>query len=357
MDSPVQDSENIAGQKPNEHCAVVGFYGTESSFDWIYTSLRTLQHRGQESSGIAVFDGNKINVVKVMGLVNEGFRGLAENGSVYSKLKGNVGVGHNRYSTAGSKDLTGAGPVTISSLTGEMALSHNGEIVNQNELRDDLKRKGITFQSHLDTEVLLMVLSKEIGDHGVKIGFKNALGILRGSYSCALVINDKLYAFRDPLGIRPLIFGKVGNNYIVASESAVIDVVGGTVIRDVEPGEVIEFSDTGFKTIISSPAIRKAHCMFEYVYFSRPDSIIDNVEVYNARIMMGRNLAREAPAKADVVVPVPDSGRTQAMGYAMELGIEYSEGLFKNRYSERTFIMPTQSLRANSVKIKLNPIR
>ncbi|EQD38051.1 amidophosphoribosyltransferase, partial [mine drainage metagenome] len=169
--------------------------------------------------------------------------------------------------------------------------------------RDDLKRKGITFQSHLDTEVLLMVLSKEIGEHGVKNGFKNTLGILKGSYSCALVINDKLYAFRDPLGIRPLIFGKVGNNYIVASESAVIDVVGGTIIRDIEPGEVIEFSDTGFKTILSSPAIRKAHCMFEYVYFSRPDSIIDNVEVYKARIMMGRTLAKEAPAKADVVVP------------------------------------------------------
>ncbi len=357
MDSLVQDSESTVGQKPNEHCAVVGFYGTDGAFDWIFTSLRTLQHRGQESSGISIFDGTRINTVKVMGLVNEGFKGLIENGSIYSKLSGNIGVGHNRYSTAGAKDLSGAGPVTVSSMLGELALSHNGEIVNQVELREELKKKGITFQTQLDTEVLLMILSREISEKGLKNGFKNAMSLLRGSYSCALIINDKLYAFRDPLGIRPLIFGKVGNNYIVASESSVIDVLGGKIIRDVEPGEVIEFSEGEYKTILSVPSVKTAHCMFEYVYFSRPDSVIDNVEVYNARILMGRELAKEAPVEADVVVPVPDSGRTQAMGYALELGLEYSEGLFKNRYSERTFIMPTQSLRSNSVKIKLNPIK
>ncbi|MHB1492226.1 MAG: amidophosphoribosyltransferase [Thermoplasmataceae archaeon] len=357
MDSPVQHLENTVGQKPNEHCAVVGFYGTDSAFDWIYTSLRTLQHRGQESSGVAIFDGSKINVVRVMGLVNEGFKNLVENGSIYSKLNGNIGVGHNRYSTAGSKDLSGAGPVTVSSMIGELALSHNGEIVNQGELREELKKKGVTFQTQLDTEVLLMVLSREIGEKGVKNGFKNAISLLKGAYSCALLINDKLYAFRDPLGIRPLIFGQVGNHYVVASESSVLDVLGGKIIRDVEPGEVIEFSETGFKVILNSPSLRTAHCMFEYVYFSRPDSVIDGVEVYNTRILMGRQLAKEAPVAADVVVPVPDSGRTQAMGYAMELGIEYSEGLFKNRYSERTFIMPSQSLRSNSVKLKLNPIK
>ena len=357
MDSLVQGSENTVGQKPNEHCAVVGFYGTENSFDWIYTSLRTLQHRGQEGSGIAIYDGRRVNVVKVMGLVSDGFKNASESGGIYSKLPGHVGVGHNRYSTAGAKDISGVGPFTVSSSVGEMALSHNGEIVNQNELRDELKRKGITFQTSTDSEVLLMMFSREISERGLKNGLRSAMTQLKGSYSCAFTINEKLYAVRDPLAIRPLMFGKVGDSFVVASESSVIDILGGEIIRDVAPGEVIEFSQLGYKTIVSMPAIKEAHCMFEYVYFSRPDSVIDDVEVYQARINMGRRLAKECPVDADVVVPVPDSGRTQAMGFALESGIEYSEGLFKNRYSERTFIMPTQSLRNSAVAVKFNPIK
>ncbi|MGP6207310.1 amidophosphoribosyltransferase [Cuniculiplasma sp. SKW3] len=354
MASQPQSSDPITGLKPSENCAVVGYYGTSDSFDKLYVSLRTLQHRGQEASGVAVFDGRRVNLLKVDGYVFEGFKPYIEANQV---PHGNVGIGHNRYSTAGQKNLTGAGPFLISTANGDMALAHNGEIVNHNELREELKEKGVPFLTKTDTEVMLNIIAREIKLRGTKSGIRSAMDILKGSYSAILLIQGKMFAMRDPMGFRPLILGKVGNDYVVASESSAIEVLGGTIIRDVDPGEVLEFSDGTYNSIIRVPSPRLAHCMFEWVYFARPDSVMDRREVYESRLKMGMELAKEFPVEADIVIPVPDSGRTQALGYSQQSGIEYSEGLFKNRYSERTFIMPGEANRDVAIKIKLNPIK
>lgn len=201
-----------------------------------------------------------------------------------------------------------------------------------------------------------MELSTEINNHGIIAGFRNAVNRLRGAYSCAIMVGDRLFALRDPMGFRPLVIGYANEGYVVASESCVMDILNGEKIRDVRPGELIELTPDGPKSIFVMPSRQTAHCMFEYVYFARPDSVIDDVEVFQTRIRLGRTLAREFPAEADVVIPVPDSGRAQALGYALESGIRYSEGLIKNRFSERTFIMPNQKSRLSALKLKLNPI-
>ncbi|WP_010916612.1 amidophosphoribosyltransferase [Thermoplasma volcanium] len=351
MDSRPQGSDPINGQKPSEDCAVVGFKGKINAYNPIITALRTLQHRGQESAGMAVFDGKKVTLKKGSGLVTDVFNPATDD------IKGYVGVGHTRYSTAGSKNVVNAGPFVMNSSFGYITISHNGEIVNADELRDSMKKEGITFQSDSDTEVMLAELSRNISKYGLKRGFEQSMESLRGAYACAISINDRLYAVRDPNGIRPLVIGKNNDGYIVASESCAIDALEGTLIKNIEPGEVVEISDEGIRTIVSKSANRIAHCMFEYVYFSRPDSVIDGINVYAARVNMGRILAKESPVEADIVVPVPDSGRSQAIGYSMESGMPYTEGLIKNRYSERTFIMPTQSDRKAAIHLKLNPIR
>ncbi|MHB1900926.1 MAG: amidophosphoribosyltransferase [Cuniculiplasma sp.] len=354
MDSQLQDYDPINGLKPSENCAVIGIYGNEPVFLKIYTALRTLQHRGQEASGVAIFDGNKINALKVDGLVYEGFRPFVEKDSV---PKGSIGIGHNRYSTAGMKNITGAGPFLIYTAMGDMAISHNGEITNYESIRDDLKEKGVPFITKTDTEVMLNLIARYIRQRGIKAGIRQAMETLQGSYSAVLMVQDRMYAIRDPMGFRPLVMGKVGNDIIISSESSAIDVLGGEVIRDVQPGEVLEVYNGDVNTLFTVRAHRISHCMFEYVYFARPDSVIDGIEVYNSRYNLGVNLARESPVEADVVIPVPDSGRTQALSYARELKMEYSEGLFKNRYSERTFIMPGDKERDTAVKLKLNPIK
>jgi amidophosphoribosyltransferase len=354
VDSQLPDYDPINGLKPSENCAVVGIYGNEPVFFKIYTSLRTLQHRGQEASGVAIYDGEKINALKVDGLVYEGFRPYIEKEIV---PKGNIGIGHNRYSTAGIKNITGAGPFLISTAMGDMAISHNGEITNYQLLRDELKEQGVPFVTTNDTEVMLNLLARTIRQKGIKNGIRSSMEVLQGSYSAVLMIGEKMYAMRDPKGFRPLIIGKAGNDIIISSESAAIDVLGGTIVRDVQPGEVVEIYNGDINTLFIMRSQRISHCMFEYVYFARPDSVIDGIEVYNSRYRLGVNLAKEAPVDADVVIPVPDSGRTQALSYAAELKMEYSEGLFKNRYSERTFIMPGNKQRDDAVKLKLNPIK
>jgi amidophosphoribosyltransferase len=354
VDSLPRGLDPITGQKPSESCAVVGFHGRTQAFPVIYSALRTLQHRGQENSGVATHDGQKIELLKVDGHVFEGFKPHIEKGDY---PKGKIGIGHNRYSTEGLKNITGAGPYLVNTSAGQIAVAHNGEITNFRELREELKEKGVPFFTTTDTEVMVNLLAREIKERGLLTGLRNAMSILKGSYSVTMMIDDKLYAIRDPLGFKPLIIGKIWDGMMVASESSAIDVLGGSVIRDVEPGEVVEMDSEGFRTILKVPSERKAHCMFEWVYFARPDSIIDNVEVYNSRYHLGLELAREAPASGDIVIPVPDSGRTQASGFAEGSGIPYAEGLFKNRYSERTFIMPNQKERDEAVRIKLNPIR
>ena len=355
MDSLPQELDPIDGQKPSDYCAVVGYMGKEPAYPNIVASLRTLQHRGQESAGIATYNGSVIRIKKGMGLVPEVFNDKDENNG--KVLSGYIGIGHTRYSTAGNKNLENAGPFLLSNALGYMSISHNGEINNAESLKEELKRKGSTFLTSSDTEVMLMVLSREIIDNGIISGFKQAMSKIKGAYSIAAMINGRLFALRDPYGFRPLILGKVNSDYIISSESCVFDVMGGEIIRDVKPGELIEITEEGPVSLFTMPAKRSAHCMFEYVYFARPDSIIDNIEVFDVRIRLGMKLAREFPAEADVVVPVPDSGRAQALGYARESGIMYTEGLIKNRYSERTFIMPDQQKRTSALKMKLNPIK
>ncbi len=349
-----QDYDPINGLKPSENCAVVGIYGTDQVFLNIYSALRTLQHRGQEASGVAIFDGERINALKVDGLAHEGFRQSIERKSY---PEGKIGIGHNRYSTAGMKNITGAGPFLISTFLGDMAVAHNGEIVNYQSLRDEMKEQGVPFITKSDSEVLLNYLAKSIRQCGIKNGIRHAMETFHGSYSLVFMIQDTMYAIRDQRAFRPLILGATEKEIIVASESCAIDVLGGKIIRDIEPGEVVEIKNGTYETLFKLKQERTSHCMFEYVYFARPDSVIDGVSVYNSRYALGTILAQEAPVDADMVVPVPDSGRTQALSYAKASGIEYSEGLFKNRYSERTFIMPVQTERQMAVKLKLNPIK
>ncbi|MCL4314746.1 MAG: amidophosphoribosyltransferase [Candidatus Thermoplasmatota archaeon] len=349
------DLDLTIGQKPDEHCAVVGIIGKEQVFHNIIISLKALQHRGQESAGIATFDGSSMNLKKGMGLVGDVFQ--ERDGMSTQPLAGSTGIGHTRYSTQGSKSLENAGPFVISSSVGYVALSHNGEITNQDRLREELKKKGSSFVTSSDTEVMLVEIAKDVAEFGMPRGIRYAMGRLNGAYAAAILINDRLFALRDPYGIRPLILGEFDGFYIIASESCAIDSLGGRVIRDVRPGELVEMTTSGPVSHFVYPARRTAHCMFEYVYFARPDSTIDGKEVFEVRKKIGEKLAEEYPVEADVVIPVPDSGRAQALGYSHRSGIPYDEGLIKNRYSQRTFIMPSQKSREAAVKIKLNPIR
>ncbi len=354
VDSPQPELDHIDGQKPSDHCAVVGYIGEEPAYPFILSSLKTLQHRGQESAGIATFYSSSINARKGRGLVGEVFNERTKD-SEY--LLGNVGIGHTRYSTAGSKAMENAGPFLVTNSLGHIALSHNGEITNADRLRDELLKQGLTFLTSSDTEVLLMELARDISIHGLNGGVKIAADRLKGAYAIAFLINDKLYAMRDPLGIRPLIIGKMNGGYVVASESCALDINGAEIVRDVKPGELVEISKNGITSILTVPGKKIAHCMFEYVYFARPDSIIDNREVFQSRLNLGKALAKETSVEADVVFAVPDSGRAQALGFAQESGIPYSEGLIKNRFSDRTFIMPTQQSRTSAIRLKLNVIQ
>ena len=354
VDSPQPELDHIDGQKPSDHCAVVGYIGEEPAYPFILASLKTLQHRGQESAGIATFHASSINARKGMGLVGEVFNERTKD-SEY--LLGDVGIGHTRYSTAGSKAMENAGPFLVTNALGHIALSHNGEITNADRIREELLKQGLTFLTSSDTEVLLMEFARDISLHGLNGGVKIAADRLKGAYAITFLINDRLYAMRDPLGIRPLIVGKMDSGYIVTSESCALDITGAVIIRDIKPGELVEVTRNGIVSVLTVPSKKVAHCMFEYVYFARPDSIIDNTEVFHTRMNLGRILARESHVDADVVFAVPDSGRAQALGYGLEASIPYSEGLIKNRFSDRTFIMPTQQSRTSAVRLKLNVIQ
>ena len=354
VDSQLQDSDPTDGQKPNDHCAVVGICGTDESFPYILTSLKTLQHRGQESAGIATYSDGLIHLKKGMGLVSEVFNSRGNYNDI--TLEGKVGIGHTRYSTAGSKSMENSGPFIVSNSVGHLAISHNGDITNAERLRAELLKSGMTFRSSSDTEVMLMEISRNIVNHGIVPGLKLSMERLKGAYSIILMINDRLFAIRDPMGFRPLCLGKFQGGFAASSESCALDTIGAEFLRDVKPGEIVEMTASEIRSVLTVPSRKLAHCMFEYVYFARPDSIIDGREVYSARVALGRELAREHPCEADVVFAVPDSGRAQALGFSMESGIEYSEGLIKNRFSERTFIMPTQELRNSALKLKLNVI-
>lgn len=293
---------------------------------------------------------------KAMGLVDTIFTP-----DVVQDLAGHVGVGHVRYATTGGSKIENAQPVVVESAKGTLALAHNGDVVNSHQLREELKAKGWAFLTTNDTEVAVRLLANELAQTDNRIrAIRNVMKHLTGSYCFVILLGDTVYAVRDPLGIKPLCYGELkdGQGWVVASESTALNILDARLERDVEPGEILELTSAGVKAYPSlSVRTEKAHCMFEYVYFARADSVIDKRPVHDVRTKIGELLAKEAPAEADVVIPVPDSGRTHALGYSRATGIPFQEGLMKNRYVHRTFIMPSQASRDIGVKMKLNPVR
>ena len=338
--------------KPKHFCGVVGMSLTTDAVPSLRKALRVIQHRGQESAGLAIFDGC-IRQVKGMGLVHEVLTPRA-----VANLRGNSGIGHVRYSTTGSSVAENVAPIVVSLLQGEVALAHNGDIVNAEKIRTKLQSEGWAFLTTTDSEIIVRLMANELSQNPDPIrAIKNTMKVIDGSYAMTLMFGGRIFGVRDPLGFRPLCIGRLNDGYGIASESAVFDVLQGEFVRDVVPGEIVEITPQGFQSH-SVPAMpHKAHCMFEWVYFARPDSVIDGLEVYTARKRLGQILAEEQPVDADVIVPVPDSGRAHALGYAEVSGIPYEEGFMKNRYVERTFIMPEQTARDEGVALKLNPIR
>ena len=344
----------------HEECGVFGMYDLEGNdiASSIYYGLFALQHRGQESCGIAVsdtFGPRKVDLLKGMGLVNEVF-----NSENLSKLHGNIGVGHVRYSTAGESIPSNAQPLVINYVKGTLMLAHNGNLINANELRDELAYTGAIFQTTIDSEVIAYLVARErINAKTAQEAVTNAMKKLKGAYALVISSPRKLIGARDPFGFKPLCIGKRDNAYILASETCALDTIGAEFVRDVLPGEVVTIDKDGIKsdTSMCLPKAKEARCVFEYIYFARPDSNFDGVSVYHSRIMAGRFLAMDSPVEADVVVGVPESGNAAAMGYAMESGIPYGTAFVKNSYVGRTFIKPQQKSRESSVRIKLNVLK
>ena len=334
-------------------CGVIGIYSYDENITSKLTffALYSLQHRGQESAGITVF-GDYINIHKGMGLVNEVF-----SKKKLEEMKGNVAVGHVRYSTTGASKIENAQPLLVKTKKGALSVAHNGNLVNYLSLREELENEGAVFITESDTEVIAKLLSKELLGKDIIDSLRNLTERLRGSYSLVLALNDTLIGFRDPLGFKPLIVGKGDFGYILASESCALDAIGADVIRDVKPGEAVVIKDGDIEFVRIAESKRRALCVFEYIYFARPDSILDGRCVYDVRHKIGEILAKESPVEADIVSPVPDSGTTSAIGFSKASGIEYLEALIKNRYVGRTFILPEQNARELSVRIKMNAVR
>uniref|UniRef100_A0A7C3MAX5 Amidophosphoribosyltransferase n=2 Tax=Archaeoglobus fulgidus TaxID=2234 RepID=A0A7C3MAX5_ARCFL len=335
-------------------CGVVGLYHPDGELAprLAYYSLFSLQHRGQESAGIASFD-NHIRQKKGMGLVTEVF-----SDEDFELLAGKSVIGHVRYSTTGKSKIENAQPFVVKSKAGYIAVAHNGNLVNYVELRNQLENEGRVFTTNSDTEVISQLLSKFLLERkDITYALESLNEYLVGSYTLTMLFDDTVVGFRDPLGFKPLCVGRIDEGYIVCSESCAIDAIGGKFIRDVKPGEAVIIKDGELEFVKIADSERRAVCIFEYIYFARPDSTIDGISVYRARSEMGKVLARESPADADFVSAVPDSGITAAIGYAQESGLPYFEGLIKNRYVGRTFIMPAQSLREVSVRLKVNVVR
>ncbi|WP_423800454.1 amidophosphoribosyltransferase [Neobacillus sp. SAB-20_R2A] len=335
----------------NEECGVFGVWGHKDAAQLTYYALHALQHRGQEGTGIVVNDGNTLKVVKGEGLVTEVFTA-----DRMAELTGNTAIGHVRYATAGGGGYENVQPLLFHSQTGSLALAHNGNLVNANSLKHQLEAQGSIFQTSSDTEVLAHLIRRS-GFPNMNDKVKNALSMLKGAYAYLILTETELMVALDPHGLRPLSLGCLGDAYVVASETCAFDVIGAEYIRDVEPGELLIINENGIKSEMFSVSSTKAICTMEYVYFSRPDSNIQGINVHTARKNMGKRLAMEAPIEADVVTGVPDSSISAAIGYAEESGIPYEMGLIKNKYVGRTFIQPSQSLREQGVKMKLSAVR
>lgn len=355
---PVNDSF-YDEDRVHEECGVFGVYDFDGKdvSSTIYYGLFALQHRGQESCGIAVSDteGPKGKVIshKDMGLVNDVF-----NSEILDKLKGNIGIGHVRYSTAGSSVRENAQPLVLNYVKGTLGMAHNGNLLNAVELRDELSYTGAIFQTTIDSEVIAYLIARERLKVGtVEEAVKNAMLKIKGAYSLIVMSPRKLIGARDPFGFKPLCIGKRDNTYFLSSETCALDTVGAAFIRDVLPGEIVTITQDGIESDTSMMRNDTAKCIFEYIYFARPDSKFDGMGVYESRINAGRILAKTHPVEADVVVGVPESGNPAALGYSMESGIPYGNAFIKNNYVGRTFIKPKQEQRESSVMVKLNVLK
>ena len=338
--------------KPHEECGVFGVYSHELDVSELtYFGLYALQHRGQESAGIAITDGAWMDVNRGMGLVKEVFRH-----QVPHMENQYIAIGHVRYSTTGSSMLANTQPLMVNYSGGKIALAHNGNLTNAGEIRKALEEKGTMFQTTIDSEVFVNLIARS-RKVTVEEKIMESLRKIQGAYCLTVMTEDKLIGARDPQGFRPLCLGRLEDGgYVLSSESCGLDVVGAEFVRDIQPGEMVVIDDTGVQSYRFDEA-KPSMCVFEYIYFARPDSIVDGQSVHASRFEMGRVLARESGLTGDVVISVPDSGNTAATGFAYESGIPYVEGLIKNRYIGRTFIQPSQKQRDTAVKLKLNPIR
>lgn len=337
--------------KPKSNCGIVAVYGHQDASIYAYQALYALQHRGQESSGIVSSDGDNVHRHVGMGLVTQAFGDL----SILKSLKGPLAIGHNRYSTTGSTMLHNAQPFLVNFTKGPLAISHNGNFVNSGSVRAKLAEEGAIFQTTSDTEVALHLMARsKAQDVAGKI--RDALGVIKGAYSLVLITKDQVFGVRDPRGWRPLCLGKKEDAYFIVSESCALDLVGADYVREISPGEILVIDRSGLHSLWLEEKAPRAACIFEHVYFSRPDSKIFDENVDRARRKLGKNLAHEHPADADIVISVPDSSNTAALGYANRSGIKFEIGLIRNHYVGRTFIHPEQSERDFSVRVKFNPV-
>ena len=333
-------------------CAIVGVFGAKKASTVAYYSLFSMQHRGQEATGISVANGEHISIYKKRGMVSDVF-----SQATLDSMEGSCAVGHNRYSTAGSESVNDSQPVFAKYKLGEISIVHNGNLINKHEVRDDLIDKGAIFQTDMDTENIIHLIAKSQKDSLID-RIKDALTKIEGAYCLAIQSRSKMFVIRDRFGIRPLSLGKLKDGgWIVASETCAFDLVGAEFVRDVKPGEMIIFEKD--KEPVSEQIFEADYhpCAFEYIYFARPDSIIDGKNVYEMRLKMGKRLAKETPAEVDLVLPVPDSGVAAAKGYADGLGVPFEMGIVRNHYVGRTFIEPTQEIRDLKVKLKLSPVK
>ncbi|MBI4247006.1 MAG: amidophosphoribosyltransferase [Candidatus Rokubacteria bacterium] len=336
--------------KFHDECGVFGIWNHAEAANVAYLGLYALQHRGQESAGIAATDGQSFHTEKAMGWVADVF-----SPERLRRLPGHRAIGHVRYSTAGASRLRNAQPITANTARGPIAIAHNGNLTNADALRREMERDGAIFQSTSDTEVILHLLARAPAGP-LEEQLLKALAQIKGAYSLLILTPDVMYAVRDPHGFRPLGLGRLGDAWVVASETCAMDLIEAAYQREVEPGEIVAISDAGVRSIRFAPAGERLHCVFEYVYFARPDSVLWGRNVHTVRKALGRELAREHPAEADVVIPVPDSGTSAALGFSEQAGIRYELGLIRNHYVGRTFIEPRQGIRHFGVKVKLNPM-
>ena len=342
-----------SNDKFKDECGVFGIYSNKSMdvASMVYYGLYALQHRGQESAGIAVSDGETINIHKGMGLITEAFS--KEN---LNELKGSISIGHVRYSTSGDTRIENAQPLLSQSKLGAIAMAHNGTLVNADVIRELLEDGGHIFHTSIDSEVIANLIARG-AKKGIERAIFDAIQAVRGSFAMVILTEDKLIGVRDPHGIRPLCLGKFEDGYVLSSESCALDAIGAELVRDIEPGEIIIIDDKGIKSYKYSENTQCQTCAFEYIYFARPDSTIDGLDVHYTRVRAGEELYKEHKIEADVVVAVPDSGMPAAIGYSKASGIPYDTGFVKNRYVGRTFITPSQEIREKAVAVKLNPLK